>query len=42
MIRMLKKLLMEERSYIDQAGQISLHAADQKKRIEIIPMGQMI
>jgi 23S rRNA (adenine2503-C2)-methyltransferase len=38
-IRMLKKLLMEETLYIDQLY-ISLHAADQQKRIEIIPLGK--
>ena len=38
-IRMLKKLLTEQTHYIDQLY-ISLHAADQHKRIEIIPMGK--
>src|SRR5215510_5337094 len=38
-IRMLKKLLAEEMPSIDQLY-ISLHAADQQKRSEIIPMAQ--
>jgi 23S rRNA (adenine2503-C2)-methyltransferase len=36
---MLKKLLTEETHYIDQLY-LSLHASDQKKRVEIIPMGK--